>query len=88
MKNRKKMIETLGIEASDRCSGKTTGIALKTIGEALLNPGTEIAVTDHFPTRAASIKLSQVIAYYIYTLELEGVTMDTKKLSIRFDLEK
>jgi len=88
MKNRKKMLKKLKLDESERYSGRTTGIALATIGKALCDPGTEFAIMDHWPTKAACILLCKIITYYVYTLELEGVTVDTKKLSIRFDLEE
>lgn len=59
-----------------RHSGRSTGMALKFIGEAMLNPGEEIALSDHYSDkRSASTLMGDLIKDMIFCLKLEFLTV-------------
>lgn len=59
----------------NRQMGKSTGIALSTIGEAMQSPGVEVRIRDHFRGYSADECLSQTIISIISKLRLEGFTV-------------
>lgn len=57
--------------AENRCTGRTTSIALALIVWCIQNPGLERVVTDHHGTRMADQYLAEVIRRIIAKLELK-----------------
>lgn len=47
-----------------RCSGRTQGLMLKAIGEAVMNPGKETVFMDHYPIPTVSM-----YRYHLRTME-------------------
>jgi hypothetical protein len=63
---------TLQMMISDnRCTGKSTAIALKTIAEAIEKPFTPIVIKDHFPSRQADEHLAHMIRQIVGVLDLK-----------------
>ena len=89
-KRRKMLAEALklGIDARDRQTGKSTGQALQTIGTAMLFPGEEICVDDHFGTHNANKNQFEIARRIVNTLGLEGFRFHTARLTINYDLER
>lgn len=71
---------------TNRCTGRSLSIALKTISEAIRRPGQEIQVIDHFPSRKADRFLLDMIRDTIMRLDLEGFSYNVTDITIRFDL--
>jgi hypothetical protein len=44
-----------------RCTGRSTAIAMETIGNAMAHPGSEICFEDHHGTRHADAHLASMI---------------------------
>lgn len=69
-----------------RCQGKTLGIALRAISEALLNPGREIYLVDHCVAPRANRNLLDLTRDIVDQLGLVGMKFKYTNLTIRFDL--
>lgn len=70
----------------ERRSGRSTAIALKTIADAIENPGRDIFVTDHLKTRYSKHHLLDTIINIIRQLKLEAFCYSKLDLTIRFCL--
>ncbi len=73
-------------ELQDRRSGRSTGLALIAIGQALTHPGEEIRIKDHYDSREADELLMRTTFDLVSKLELEGFTFNKAYKFIRFDL--
>lgn len=67
-----------------RCVGKTTGIALSTIGDAMQAPGYSFSFSDHHATRGAQENLYLAICNLIDKLGLKGFDVDKKESKVTF----
>lgn len=60
---------------SKRCSGRTLGLALQSLGKAIENPGTDVVFTDHHTQNHAQLLLcKQQIEHLAKTLNLDVTT--------------
>lgn len=75
-----------------RGAGWTTAIALATLSAAIANPGEPVSIQDHYlgdtkqideqATRRANTELLYVIGSMIKQLELEGIVVDRRRLTV------
>ncbi len=61
-----KLASWLGLEGEKeeldgKCTGLTTGIAFRTIGEAMTRPNTRVRIVDHHPDRRTDLLLARMI---------------------------
>lgn len=68
----------------ERCTGRTTVIALRTIARAMENPRQWIKVEDHEGTLGANRHLLRVIGSALQALGLGYFRLDHNKLAICF----
>ena len=62
-----------------RCSGRTTGLALKYIGEAMTDPGHRITLLDHYRSSLqSSIMMADIVRMYSKKLDLKF--LDIRKI--------
>jgi hypothetical protein len=73
--------------ATDRRTGRSTAIALRTITWAIENPDQPISIRDHHPTIKAHQFLARMIADMIQKLELQHLTINRAKLTLIFSRE-
>ncbi len=74
-------------ELNSRRIGASTGLALKYISEALLNPDEEIKIYDHAPTHKAKYILLDTIKDIINELELKNFTFRiASQPTIKFEI--
>ena len=85
---RKQLLELHKGSSSDRCSGRTTGLALEAIGQALQNPESEIQVRDHYGTEISHKNLLDMCACIVKKMGLEGFSYNKPLLSIKYSLEE
>lgn len=72
-------------EGGYRGTGRTTGIAFSTIGEAMRNPCKAITVVDHYNSRFAIRDLLAKIARIIKDLQLLGFTINSSYGTLTFN---
>lgn len=77
----------------DRCTARTTAIALSTISRAIKAPNLTVMANDHYYTRQANHNLGRVINHIIHTLGLRGFTVghatnDNDAVTLYFELWK
>jgi hypothetical protein len=60
--------------SDNRCTGKSTAIALETIANAIKQPFTPITIRDHFPSTQADEHLAHMIEQIVRRLELKMMT--------------
>ena len=70
----------------NRCTGRTTAIALKTIAEAIRRYGHEIPVIDHIDKPRCHEYLFNTIRSLISQLNLKGFTLNHRTMTIRCDI--
>lgn len=75
-----------GVVGPDRCCGKSLAIALGCISDALGNPGLEVPIVDHHPTRAADMHLFHTVVSLIDQINLKHITMNRARMTIQFNL--
>lgn len=68
-------------------TGKTTAIALKTIGEAMSNPNTPIRIVDHHDSSFSNKHLCNLIQEIITSLNLKNLHVNQTKLVVYFHWE-
>lgn len=71
----------------DRRKGTSTGIALQTLGAALLQPGKKIPIQDHYPGPQASQFLMRTMMLIVKDLSLVGFEFSKNDLTVTFYLE-
>jgi hypothetical protein len=71
----------------ERCSGRSTTIALETIAEAMKTPDKSVRVKDHHPSAQADNHLADMICEYIDRLGFSGFKLDRAPLLLVFSLE-
>lgn len=93
MRSRKALIAEAvakGLNAHDaqtRMSGRSTGLALQAIGQALNFPGQPIAVNDHEQTHEAKVTQYNRIMHLISTLGLRGFQGSSIGFTITYSTE-
>jgi len=65
-------------DEEDRITGRTTGIALETIGKAIQYHGELVVIKDHHGTLEADKNLQRIIKDVIESLGLKGFTFSRK----------
>lgn len=76
-------------ELQNRRSGRSTGLALIIIGDALSNPNNCFTIKDHFPNRMmADRHLMELTKKIINELGLVGFVFNNNNLTICFNLPK
>lgn len=75
-----------GVVGQDRQCGRSLGLALKYISEALSHPGREVPIIDHYPNRQADRCLFGMVAGLVDKMNLNYISMNKNLMSIRFDL--
>lgn len=85
---REHMIRHYGIDpvSSDRRTGKTTSMALKTIALAIDNAGVDIPIVDHYDTHRSNLNLCDTIKMTIAMLNLQGFAFSSIRNTLRFCL--
>lgn len=68
----------------DRCTGRTTILALKFLTEALANPYKPVEVRDHYPTRASHERLTYEIDCMAKRLGLKHVYANVQACTVTF----
>jgi len=72
---------------TERCSGRSTAIALATIAEAMKSPGSSVRIKDHHPSAEADHHLRSMITDYIDRLGFSGFTIERAACWLRFDID-
>ena len=72
-------------EGGYRGTGRTTGIAFSTIGEAMRSPCNAIAIVDHHEVRGARSVLLEKISRIIKDLRLLGFTINSSYGTLTFN---
>jgi hypothetical protein len=87
---RDSMIKMHGYCDEGRCTGKSLGIALKLIGEAISNPGVPMYIYDHHRHVASHRRLAQFMESIIETLDLKFLEFRTngKDITLTYTLFK
>ena len=80
------MLAKWGVVGEDRRTGKSTGIALMKIGEALHNPNKRIFIRDHYGTREADRILFKTVERLYHELGLKNFTFRLNDTSIKYSL--
>lgn len=75
-----------GVIGKDRQCGRSTGLALKYISEAMLNPGVSVSVVDHHFSNEADRVLFRTLSVFLAKSGLEHFVLDAAKLTITFVL--
>jgi hypothetical protein len=73
-------------QINDRASGRTLGIALSTIANAIANPNTLIPIEDHINSESARQHLVRLIREIMVTLNLQGFGI-VKSRYLKYSLE-
>lgn len=73
----KRFIEQYGGD-QDRCTGRTLGIAFAALGDAMKNPGLEVVLKDHHPSREADKNLAGEVEGIIHVLGLRFLELKHK----------
>lgn len=68
----------------ERCTGRTTILALKFLTEALSNPYKPVEVRDHYPTRASHSRLTYEIACMAHRLGLQHIYANEQACTVTF----
>ena len=87
LKTRISELEMEKKEVKLRRSGRTTAIALKTIGEAISNPNTPIRIVDHHDSSFSNKHLCNLIQEIITSLNLKNLHVNQQKLVVYFHWE-
>jgi hypothetical protein len=74
-------------EANKRMRGRSTAMALRTISEAMLNPGRAIKIEDHINLHASRERLYEVVKEALENLGLECFVIDHGNMTIKYTLE-
>ncbi len=75
-------------ELKKRQTGRTTAIALRTIGEAMSDPNTPIKFVDHMDNKVANRGLCECIKNLIEKLGLKHLHIDCNKQVLYYELNK
>lgn len=67
---------------TDRRTGRTTVIALRTIAEAIKNPEKKIKIIDHYDTWYSNKLLAHKIYDMIQVMQLECLVVNTETLTL------
>lgn len=70
----------------DRCTGKSTALALKYIADAIENPNKRIVVKDHYGTQEADRYLLRKAQEVVEMLDLKEIKFNTVNNTILFNL--
>jgi len=82
---RSELVAKYGAEVWNRRTGKTLAIVLKSVGEALANPGTRIPLEDHVP-HATVVALLPEVEKVIMKLGLKGFVLSRRDRTLRYDV--
>jgi len=74
--------------SEQKACGTSTGLALSTIGKAMLFPNKFIKIKDHHKTAEADKCLLNTVIRLIDHLELKNFTINLNKLEIMYRLKK
>ena len=69
-----------------RCTGRSTGLALMYISNAIQNPGKDVYIRDHHGTPQADDFLFGTVRDMVSRLGLECMVFSKRSYTIRFDL--
>ena len=85
---RRNMKKQYGDMVINRCSGKSTKIALRIIADAYAFPNTKVYINDHHGTPKADEHLAESIDEYIRRLGFSGfkIVKDRNKLYLQYEL--
>lgn len=73
-----------GCYMGDRCTGRSTSLALGFIAEALRKPGVTVYIKDHHDSSLADRHLTDKVAEYVDRLGLKHLIIDRQCYWIRF----
>lgn len=74
-------------ELKKRRTGRTTAIALRTIGEAMSDPNTPIKIVDHVDNKMSNRGLCECIKNLIEKLGLKHLHIDCNKQVLYYNLD-
>lgn len=74
-------------EISHRRTGRSLGLAFKTISQAFENPNEDIKVIDHYDTHESNKNLLNIIKDLVKTNKLKGFSFGIRNLTIKYNLE-
>ena len=74
-------------DLQSRRRGKSTGLALQTLGYAILNPGKKVKILDHHGTRQADRHLANMIYKMVEDLKLQGLVFNQNDNTLVFNLD-